>query len=186
MCYWTIRLIKVNVLNLRTPIFKVACRKFPCIRIAVLLNTWCNEWVGDLYSTRDIFDQYRSGKKVNIFLSYCKNKASFPYCFWGTLRASPMFLGVRWFSGRRTSRCETTDLTWSPYGPNTPKIYIMVAFYSLLTAPDLGFTTHRWSSSSSNLAVTGSYPLIEIIHKFFISCVVSWWPYGEFGIVSRI
>ena len=42
MCHWTVVLIKINTLNLITPIRKVACNKFPCIRTVAFLNTWSN------------------------------------------------------------------------------------------------------------------------------------------------
>ena len=43
MCLGTVGLIKINTLNLRTPICTVACKKFPCIRTVALLIILSNE-----------------------------------------------------------------------------------------------------------------------------------------------
>ena len=74
MWYWTIRLIKVNGLNLITPIFIVKWNKFPCIRgfrciITVdLLDTCSNEKTEELCFTVERFDWYRSQNNFNIFV----------------------------------------------------------------------------------------------------------------------
>ena len=44
MCHWTVVLIKINALNLRNPIFTVACNFCTCIKTVTFLNTWSNEW----------------------------------------------------------------------------------------------------------------------------------------------
>ena len=41
-CHWTVVLIKINNLNMITPIFTVECNKFPYIRKVAFLNTWNN------------------------------------------------------------------------------------------------------------------------------------------------
>ena len=111
MCHWTVRPIKTNTLNVRTPIFKVACNKFPYITTVVLLNTWINEWTADLYCIRGVFDQYGMQKKADIFAHFVLHKkSSFQNCLWETFIASPMFFEVRGFYGRLTSKCETTGL----------------------------------------------------------------------------
>ena len=43
MFHWTLGLIKTNNFNLRTPIFTVACKHFPCIITVTFLNNWVNE-----------------------------------------------------------------------------------------------------------------------------------------------
>ena len=42
MFHGTVGMIKINALNLRTPIFTVACNTFPCIRAVAFLNNLCN------------------------------------------------------------------------------------------------------------------------------------------------
>ena len=43
MCHWTFRVIKINILNLRSPICTVACNKFPCIRTVAFVYSFINE-----------------------------------------------------------------------------------------------------------------------------------------------
>ena len=66
----TVWLIKINNLNLRTPIFIGVCKNFPCIRTVTFLNTWSNGITEDFCplgryligkSLKDI--QINSGKK---------------------------------------------------------------------------------------------------------------------------
>ena len=97
-----------------------------------------------------------------------------------------MFFWVRCLSGRQTSICETTGLTWS----NLEKIssrsvlwYIFLMHRLILT---LDFTCGVWwrlSSSSVSWAVIGSSLLIAMIQTFILSCAGSWWPDGIFGIL---
>ena len=114
MCHWTLGLIKINTLNIMTPIFTVVCNKCTCIIKISFLNNCRNEWMEYLCSTREGFYWYESQNKSDIFfLSYCTYKYSFHHFLWEPFRASPMLFGVICFSGRRNSRCETTGLTWS-------------------------------------------------------------------------
>ena len=43
MCHWTVGLIKIKILNLRTPIYTVSYEKFTCIRTVTFLNNCINE-----------------------------------------------------------------------------------------------------------------------------------------------
>ena len=56
MCHWTAGLIKITTLNMRTPIFKVACNKYLFIRTVTLLNTSSNELTEEVYYFREVFD----------------------------------------------------------------------------------------------------------------------------------
>ena len=88
MCHWNIIFIKDNDLDTRYPI----CKAF-CITTVNLLNKRIKDIPEDLCSIRDWFDLYRRQNKVDIlFLSYCKNKASFQNWIWRPLRYSPLFL----------------------------------------------------------------------------------------------
>ena len=120
MWNWTIRLIKINTLNITTSICAVVWNEFTCIRTVAFLNTWSNDWTQELCSRREGFDWYGIWNKADIFvLVILQNKSSLQNYLWGTFRNLWMFFGVRGFSGRRTSRCETTGLTWS----NLDRIY---------------------------------------------------------------
>ena len=114
MCYWNIILIKLNALDLITTIFEVTCKKITCIRTVTFLNTCTNLRMEDLCSAREEFDWHGIQNMVKQFsLSYCTNRAYFQNWRWGTLRYSPIFLGVRVLSKRRNSGWETTGLIWS-------------------------------------------------------------------------
>ena len=56
MCHWNLELIKINNLNQRTPICKMAYNKFPYIITVNFLNTWSNEWTEDCCYFREGFD----------------------------------------------------------------------------------------------------------------------------------
>ena len=114
VCQCTVGLIKINTLNMRTPIFKVMCNKCPCIKTVAFLNTWINEWTDDLCVFKQVFDWYGIQKKDEIFfLSHCTNKDYLQNYLWGPFKASPMLFGVRGISGRCTSLCETTGMAWT-------------------------------------------------------------------------
>ena len=66
--YWNIWFIKVNALDTRTPTFTVSCNKFTCIRTVTFLNTCGKERMVNLCSTRELFDQHGSQKRVNIIV----------------------------------------------------------------------------------------------------------------------
>ena len=94
----TVWLIKTNTFILRTPIFKVVCNKFPCIRTFTLLNTSSNEWLEAFFSFREVFDWYGGWKKANIsILVILKNKSYFHHCIWVPFKPSPIFFGVGLF-----------------------------------------------------------------------------------------
>ena len=76
MLHWTLWLIKINTFNLRTPMCKVACNKFPFIRTVTLLNTRRNEWREDFCSFREGFYWGGSWKKANIFVLVILNLLS--------------------------------------------------------------------------------------------------------------
>ena len=82
MYHRTLGLIKINSLDMITPICTVVCKIFPCIITVTLLNTWSNEWTEDLCSIREISYRYGIWKRVEIlFFSYYKNKDYFHHCF---------------------------------------------------------------------------------------------------------
>ena len=66
MCYLDIGLSKVSALDIRNPIYTVACNKFPCIGIVNFPDTFSNGTPEDLSSVREVFDRYGILKKVNI------------------------------------------------------------------------------------------------------------------------
>ena len=68
MCHGTVVLIKINTLNMRTPICTVVCNDFPCIITVALLNNRRNEWAEDLCYIREGFDRYGIRKKDDIFV----------------------------------------------------------------------------------------------------------------------
>ena len=68
MCHCNVGLIKINTLNLRTPICTVNCNTFPCIRTAAFLNTSSNEWTEELCPFREGFYWYGRQKKAGIFV----------------------------------------------------------------------------------------------------------------------
>ena len=70
MCHWTIVMIKINTLNLRTTIYTVIYNKYPCIITVAFLNTFRNEQTEDLCSVREVFYWCRSRKKADIFCSF--------------------------------------------------------------------------------------------------------------------
>ena len=75
MCHWNVGLIKINTFNMITPIFTVACNKFPCIRTVTFLNTRSNEWAEAFCFIREGFDWDRIRKNSDMFLEvwhlYC-------------------------------------------------------------------------------------------------------------------
>ena len=114
MWHCTTWLIKINNLNLRTPIFAVLCNKFTCIRTVTLLNTRRNYLLEDLFpSGRDLIGMVSKRRLIFVFLSYFTNRAYFRKCIWVTFKHLPIFFGVGGLFGRRTSRCEITGLNWS-------------------------------------------------------------------------
>ena len=120
LCHRTLLMIKTNSLNLKNIIFAVMCSKFPWIITVVFLNTWSNDWTEDRCSIGKLFGQYGiRNKSETFFLLYFKKKSYYHNYLWRTFRDSPMFFGVRFFSRRQTSVCETTGLTWS----NMERIY---------------------------------------------------------------
>ena len=74
ICQWTVVLIKTNTLNLRTPIFTVACNKFTYIRTFTFLHTCINKLSEDLCSIREEFDRYGRQKKDGIFALFILQK----------------------------------------------------------------------------------------------------------------
>ena len=77
MCHWTVGLIKINTLTMRTPICTVACNEFPCIITVAFLNNWINERAEDLFpSGRYLIGMVAERRLVFLFLLYCRNKAS--------------------------------------------------------------------------------------------------------------
>ena len=115
MSHWTVWSIKINTLNMRIIIYKVAFNKFPCIWTVTLFNNRINEWTEEIFSFREGFDWGGIWKKriKFLFLSYFTNKDYFRNYLWGTFKPSPMFFGVEGFIGRKTSIYETIGLNWS-------------------------------------------------------------------------
>ena len=120
-----------------------------------------------------------------LFLSYFTNKSYFHNCLWLHLKYSQMLFGLRGFYGRRTSICETTGLNWS----NMDQIssistlwYIFLIHRIILTFYFPCGLCWRWSSSSVPWSIMGYYPLIGMIHTFFLVYVRSWWAAGNLGL----
>ena len=80
-------------------------------RLTWYLDKWVNR--GPLLLQGGILLVWDQKEGWHFFLSYCTNKASFYDYLWGLFKASPIFFGVRGFSGIITSRFETTGLTLS-------------------------------------------------------------------------
>ena len=68
MFYWHIIFIKVNALNLRTPIDTMPCNKFTCIRTVTFLDKFINDRVEKLFPTREVFNMYWVLNKVNTLV----------------------------------------------------------------------------------------------------------------------
>ena len=98
--YWTIRLLKVNYLNLRTTICTVERNKFPCIRTFTFFNTCINTRMEDISSIRQVFDCYVSHNKVNTFFLVVLYKyIFFPELSLRIFMSISNILGVRGFLG---------------------------------------------------------------------------------------
>ena len=73
MCHWTVGLIKINTLNLITPIYTVACNKCPSIETVSSFNTCINDRMEDRCSYRQGFyldeNLKESGSFVLVILS---------------------------------------------------------------------------------------------------------------------
>ena len=140
-----------------------------------------SEWRTSYQSGRYLIGMGSKRRLTFLFLSYFSNKAYFQNVIWGPFRASQMFFGIK------TSRFETTGLTWSNMEriPSRYALWYILLMYRLKLSLDY---THQvwwqWSSSSAPWAMMGYYPLISIIHTFFLDCVGSWWLDGEFFILS--
>ena len=132
----------------------------------------------------------RSVRRITfLFFSLCTNEASIQNCLWRPFKPSPMFFGVIGFFGIKNLRCETTGLTWSNLDQISSRSFLWQLFLLHRLIFTLDFPSGFWwrlSSSSAPLAVLGSSPLITMIHTFCSACDGSWWPAGEFGIVSVI
>ena len=68
MCHWNVGLIKVNTLNMITPIYTVECNKCTYIRTFNFFNTSSNEWTEDFCSFREVFNWDEIRKKADIFV----------------------------------------------------------------------------------------------------------------------
>ena len=114
MYHWTVWLIKINTFNLGTPIWTVSRNKFLWIRTVTFLNTSRNDRTFDFCYFREGFYWDGIRKKSDIFVLVILYKWRFLTEFlWRTLKPSPIFFGVEGFFGRRSSKWETTGLTWS-------------------------------------------------------------------------
>ena len=93
MCQQTVLLIKINTLNLRTPICTVACNKFPCIITVTFLTPRSNEWTENFCSFRE--GLIGMGSEISLtllFLSNWTKRASFQNCIWGRLKFHQYYL----------------------------------------------------------------------------------------------
>ena len=70
-------------------------------------------------SGRDLIGMQAERRLTFMFLSYWKNRASLQNFLWGPFKLSSILFYFGGFFGRRTSRYETTGLTWS----NMDQIY---------------------------------------------------------------
>ena len=130
MCHWTVRLIRINNFNLRTPIFTVACNKFPYIITFTLLNTRSNEWTGYFCYFRDGFDWDGSLNKAKHFVLVILNKYGFfPELY---LRTAQTFTNILWcgrFLWEKNFNMWNQRSNLIKYGANLFKIRSLVALH---------------------------------------------------------
>ena len=146
-----------------------------------------SNWGTFFPSGRDLIGMVDERRLTFMFFSYWTNMNSFHNYLWGPFKPSPIFFGVGGFFGRRTSRCETTGLTWSnmEWISSRSVLWCIFLLHRLILILDFprGFWW-RFSSSSTHLDVIGYTPLISKIHTFIFVCAGSWWISRGFGIAS--
>ena len=113
MRHFTVWLIKINTFNLETPFANWCATNLHASESSPsLIPVSMSEWITFVPSGRYLIGMGANRRLKCLLSSYCTNKDSFHNFLLGPFHPSSIFFGVGGFFGRRTSRCENTDLTW--------------------------------------------------------------------------
>ena len=145
MCYWNIRLLKVNASNTRATIFIVECKKILCIRKLIFLKNWSNEIPDAFFCIREVFDCYGRKNKANVFVLFMLNKWNFSTeLFLRTFKSKSNVLGGQKLCWEINFNMWKHRSNLIKYGPNLFNICPLVVFLLHKLMLILDFTRWFW------------------------------------------